>query len=442
VLGGESDTLAARFGRGAMWALVGAIGSQLLIMAGNFILARVLGVRSYGAFGILQSTINLFSAVALLGLSTTASKYVAQYRRLKPASAGRVIGLSSVAAVVAGGVTAALLVVYARQVCANLLNAPELVPEVRLCALATFLVIVNGHQIGALSGFEAFRSTTFASIGRGFLFVPIVCGAASVAGLRGAILALAVIAALSLLVFSLMLRSHSAANGVRISYRFTRADVSLLWSFSLPAAICSFVFTPAAWWTQAALAANSGMAEAGVFNAAFQWRNAVMFVTNAVSVVGLPILANAAADRDLLRYKRLLWLDFLATSAPAVVLAGPLALAAPLILHLYGRGFSSGVGTLRLVCGFATLAALNTAIGHAIWSLGYVRCAVSVSVIRGLVLVSVAYLCRHLGALGLALAYVAVSITETVILMPVLLWLLDERRSTWNSPEATTGRPR
>ena len=433
ILGSQADALLSRFGGGALWALAGAIGSQALVLVGNFILARILGVGSYGAFGMLQSTVNLFSAVALLGLSTTASKYVAQYRNANPAMAGRVIGLSSIAAIAAGAITASLLVVFAPEVCNKALNAPNLVPEVRLCALASLLVIVNGHQAGALGGFEAFRSLTFASIARGVVFVPIVCGGAYLAGLRGAVLSLATVAAASFIIFSRALRKQCAASGVRVSYRFTRADLSLLWKFSLPAAIASFMFAPAAWWTQAALLADRGMAEAGVFNAAFQWRNALLFVTGAVSVVGLPMLSNAAAGRDLLRYKRLLWLDFLATSTPAVILALPLAIAAPLVLRIYGPGFSSGVVALRLICVFAVLSALNEAVGHVLWSLGYVRVALGVAALRGLVLLFAAHGWLRLGAAGLALAYVAVTVVQTAVQVPLLVWLLDWRRPTWDA---------
>jgi hypothetical protein len=67
------------------------------------------------------------------------------------------------------------------------------------------------------------------------------------------------------------------------------------------------------------------------------------------------------------------------------------------------------------------------------WSLGHVRLALGVAALRGLVLLATAHAWVSLGASGLALAYVAVSVVETAVQVPLLVWLLDRRRPTWDA---------
>src|SRR5882762_4200255 len=94
-----------------------------------------------------------------------------------------------------------------------------------------------------------------------------------------------------------------------------------------------------------------------------------MFFSNAISNIGLPMLSNLRAERDPAKYKRCLAINLLLTSAPAITIAIPVAICAPLIMRLYGPAFEHGASALALISLAAALSASTLPIGHVIWSL-------------------------------------------------------------------------
>ena len=68
--------LSNRLFHSASWALVGAVVGRGVTMLTYIIVARLLTQEVYGEFGILRSTINMFTVFAGMGLGSTASKYI------------------------------------------------------------------------------------------------------------------------------------------------------------------------------------------------------------------------------------------------------------------------------------------------------------------------------------------------------------------------------
>lgn len=88
--------ISGRLFHSASWALVGAIGGRGITMLTYIVVARLLTQEAYGEFGILRSTINMFTVFAGMGLGATASKYISQYRNVNPTKAGDIYILSNI----------------------------------------------------------------------------------------------------------------------------------------------------------------------------------------------------------------------------------------------------------------------------------------------------------------------------------------------------------
>ena len=149
--------LGPRMAHGAFWSLLGTVVSRGLSLASSVFVARWLGKESFGEFGVLQATVGMFSVFAGFGMGMTATKHVAELRQSDPSRTGRLIGLSNWVAWVAGGLMTAVLYVFAAPVASGTLAAPHLAPVLRLCAPLLLLGSLNGAQLGALAGFEAFK---------------------------------------------------------------------------------------------------------------------------------------------------------------------------------------------------------------------------------------------------------------------------------------------
>jgi O-antigen/teichoic acid export membrane protein len=300
---------------------------------------------------------------------------------------------------------------------------------------------VNNYQTGTLSGFEEFRVLAILNLIRGSAAFPmIVCGVIW-GGLPGAVSAYSLASLFTFIIYEVAIRRCSQSHGTPISYRFECGDIRLLWSYSVPVLLASLSFTPAAWWSATMLARGSGYAEVGLFNAAFQWQTVMMFLANAVSNLGLPMLSAALPERAIAAYKRLLGVNFALTFGLTLMVAMPTALGARWIMSIYGHQFHGGAAVLRLVCLATVLSAMNITVGQAIWSLDAAVSGMVLGMLRGLALLTGAYYFSGKGATGLAGAYVFMGAVQTVVQAPFMFWLLRRHALRWASVGAAPELP-
>ncbi|MFA4987197.1 MAG: oligosaccharide flippase family protein, partial [Candidatus Brocadiia bacterium] len=182
-------SLKARFARGAFWSLLGAVISRAIAFISSVMVARMLGAEGFGEFGIVQSTVFMFGVFAGFGMGLTATKFVAQYRTTDPSRAGNIIGLTLVVSAATGALLAIALFVLAPWLADKTLHAPQITPLLRMASAYLFLTALNGAQIGALAGFEAYRKLMWVSIVSGIATFPLVIAGTWFFGVQGAILA-------------------------------------------------------------------------------------------------------------------------------------------------------------------------------------------------------------------------------------------------------------
>lgn len=82
-----------------IWILLGNVISKFVLLIATIIMARYLGKDEYGQFGIIKSTILMFTMFAGLELGMTATKYISQYRVSNKEKVERIVGLSNVFAI-------------------------------------------------------------------------------------------------------------------------------------------------------------------------------------------------------------------------------------------------------------------------------------------------------------------------------------------------------
>lgn len=421
---GLDRSVQKRVASGAIWSILGAGLASGLTMISNIASARLLGSTRYGQLAIVLSTTNLCTTLFTSGVGMTATRYVAEYRDSAPGRAGMIVGLSTATSVIVGAVMAVLLCAIAPWMSRDVLHGPGLARALCLGAITFFFAAVNGSQTGVLSGFEAFRWVAGGNLVRGlsiFLFVTI---GAAFWGLTGALAGYIAVGAITAVFYQMIVRRECAIRAVPICYRFRREDFSILWRFTFPVLLTTFSFTPAAWWSNVLLARKSGYAEAGVFNAVYTWQLLIMFLSTAISSVGLPMLSNVRAEGDPAKYKKFLTIDFLLVPAPALVAAVPVAICASWIIRLYGPAFQHGGPALVLISVAAVLSALNIPVGHALWSLDASVPAMLLAAVNGITLVTAAYLLGTKGAAGLAGAYVIMGVVQSCASAFFIVWLL------------------
>lgn len=403
------STLASRFALGAFWSLISAIISRGLTLLASILIARILGQTGYGELGMIQSTVGTIGVFAGLGLGMTSTRYVADYRFTDPAKAGRVLALLSLTSLLTASAVAILLMLGASVLAVRTLNAPHLSLPIGIGAGLVFFGVLNGVQTGALAGFEAFRTIARVNLLVGLISFPLVIVCTWIWGISGAVVGLVLSLAANWLLNNYALRKECANVGISYEYTNSLEERALLWKFTLPAALSSFLVAPITWFSNILLIRQTnGYAEMGIFSAGQLWQSAILFLPTSLAPLVLATLSSTHHDNNDQNYWRMVKLSFVING----IIAGGIALFVSLfsrtIMSFYGPTFSNGWMVLTLLAITAFLIAEINVIGQVIASSASMWWGFLMNFLWAIAFVGFSLLwIKPYGAVGLANAYIA-----------------------------------
>jgi O-antigen/teichoic acid export membrane protein len=427
----ESSPLGERLLRGAFWSVVGTLMSRALGLAAAILAARAVGKMVYGELGIIQSTVGMLGTLAGFGMSTTASKFVAELRGKDPAKAGRIIALSSLSSWAMSLALAALVLFLAPWLCQHTLAAPLLTGYLRMSVPLLVLSGINGAQLGVLVGFEAFKSIARVNALTGLLNFPLIVVGAFLFGLTGIICGMVLAQACGCLLNLRALRGEAKRHGVGISYSSCIAELPIVWRFSIPAVLTEVVIGAVGWATATMLVRQpDGYSKMGAFNAANQWFNAALWLPMMLGGVSLPMLSERLGADDNPSSVKLLWMSVKLNGLvvlPIVVLG---SFASPFIMMSYGKGFQSEWPTLVAVLITAGLLSLEFPVGQFLSASSRMWLGFSSNVGWGVVFLGANSLLLRWGSFGLASARMLAYLTHAIFIFAYVIVFVISRHTT------------
>jgi O-antigen/teichoic acid export membrane protein len=397
-----SSPLAHRLTHGAFWTLSGNTMARALAVLTTMMVTRILGKESYGKVSIIQNTVDVFVTAGSLGLSFTATKHIAEFRKVDPSKTGRIIAMTSVVSWLSGGLFSLILLLSAPWLARDTLHAPDMTMMLRTAACLLFFATVNGAQIGSLSGFEAFRRRAKINVIASLVALPFTVAGTYFFGPQGTIDGFIVAAAVLCSMNAVAVRQEARQAGVLISRRGWSQEASLVLKFGIPVMASSLIASPANWLCNTLLVrTNGGFKELGLYNAANQWFNALMFLPSALSVVSIPILSELIRENRWQKVSRLTWKS---VSLHALIIIPAIVLAAisPWIMRAYGRDFAGGSSVMILQLGTAVVVALHAPIWPVLLTAGKLRPVILMNVGWAFVFIVLSWYGVHWGAIGLA----------------------------------------
>ena len=387
------------------WNGVAAALARGLPILGMLVTARILGVEPFGQLGIVYQTIMTCQVFAAAGLGTTATTFVARWRRDDPDKVSRLILLCLGVPLVLGGALSSGLWGGAEWLAGEVLRVPELAPELRIAGVLTVGVALVAVQHGILVGFQAFRDMALANLLAGVATGAGLALGATQGAVRGALSGFGIALVLQLAVNHGLIYRAMRRDGSRLRLRLPWAEFSLLWRFSLPGVLTMALWVTASWAASALLVRQpDGLAQMGLLTAANQWFLALMFIPGVMTQVLLPAYADrlsgdspSEAGRLALRSAGILLLG----TGPVVAL---LAVLSPAIAALYGSGFADGGPVFAVACAAAGVMAPYGALSNYVVARERMWARLAISLAWSATLLGGAFVLAGWGAIGIGLA--------------------------------------
>ncbi len=406
---GDKAEVKGRMIRGIKWTAL----QSVVVAAGNFatavLAARLLGVDDFGAFSIIRITGFMMATMAGAGLGVTATKYIAEMREIDKPRLSRILGLCSMVAGCTSLVFSSVILFFASQVATVYLKAPHIVEQLRIAALYIFFVTLNGYQIGALAGFEAFSVQAKINLVQAVVSLMLTFVLTWFWGLSGASAALGLAALFNWGLHQQAIQKEVRRNGIRTSYSGLWQEKNILLNFTFPAALSSIIGATTVWCCNAFLTRQpDGLSQMAIFSAANNFRSFILFVPGLVSHVASPILCNLKGEKKQSSYSRLFWINILISAAASIAVAGILVMVAPYVLRLFGRGFVGGGAVAMAIVVMTVIEVMANAFYRSLFAHGKLWWQVRIMVGWSLVLGIVSFTTiGSYGAIGLAYAYLA-----------------------------------
>lgn len=400
---------------GMAWNITGTVLSKALMMVASIVTARLLGVDQNGEYGVINSTVLMFSTFAGLGLGTTATRFVAEYKSTDKEKCGRIIGMTNMIGLFSGCVMAIVLFVLAPWLAQEQLNAAHLESALRLSAVLLLTNTVNTIQNSTLSGFENFKGIARLSVIQGIITFPIYIGFTYFFKVEGMILGNIIVGCIMLVMYGIENYKVRKEHSIHMDIRKARNEVSIMWKFSLPAMLSNIMVGPVTWVGNTFIIATAnGYFELGIFNAANQWRSVLTFLPAAVGNVILPLIVANKGDSRLERTNILIgWMIVNCFALPVLV-------APELIAWLYGSEYSGQALNVSLLMVALTCCILsykegiarNLVSNNLMWW-GFLSNALWGATFLGLL-----WGIRDWGAIGIAVSYLVSYFITTVVFVP------------------------
>lgn len=416
----KGSPLTKRIASGAFWSILGTASAKAIVLVAGIICANILGKTSYGELGIVRSTISLFIVFGTAGFGVTATRFIAKYKKEDTQKVESVIGITVLFSLIMAAIITSLVFLFAEKIATNTLNNVELKRSIQFGSIILFATILNGVYNGINTGFENFKNIAINTLCSSIIEAVLIIIGAYYWGVNGAVIGYG-IGIFSLMLFNFIAACKALAqiNGELSFLKIKKNDFSILYKFTIPAALSSFLVAPAYWVVRALLVRFKDYGELGILEAAEQWRIIILFIPSALSYIILPILSSYTDNEK--DYKKAMNINILLNVSVAFILAIIISACSNIIMNTYGSDFNNNIPLILLA--FSTVfSSFASVVGSAIVSQGKMWTGLVFNAIWGCLFIGFTYLSLRLGygaagvASSLLLSYLFHSISQSIYL--------------------------
>lgn len=284
---------------GTFWMTFGSLMSRGLLSLASIVLARILTVSEYGEFGMVKSTIDNFLIFASMGIGLTTTKYISELKDKDKKNASSMLGASLSLVLILSGIIALLIVIFSGVISSNFLNNENLKIPLIIGGITLIFISLNGTQMGALLGFQAYKKNSLSNILQGlFLFIGLVLGG-YLGAVKGALLGNLIAIFLVSIVLQFLLKKETNKQLINISFDNWRNNIKTIYKFAIPASLSTIIVAPTIWILNTMLVnQENGYKELGLYSAIIIFSTAIQMFNGSISNVLLPIFLAKSEARS------------------------------------------------------------------------------------------------------------------------------------------------
>jgi O-antigen/teichoic acid export membrane protein len=426
----QNSPIGKRIVSGTFWSLLGAAIARGCSFVSAVLIARNFGQETFGEYGFIRANIDSFSLFAIFGIGITTTKYLSELLTTDKERAGRIVAMSYLFCLFSGILIALLFFFIAPWLCMKINNGQHLVIVMRLGALLLFLSTLNSTQSGVMSGFQDFRNIAKTNMVTGILSIPLLLGGGFLYGLIGIFIGFIILLSCNILCNSFFIFTNKKK--YQLKYDFMRAwrEFPILWKYSLPAALSSFMIAPVLTGCYFLLMQQpNGVTEMSIFIVAMQYYLIVFFIPTQTSHVFLTLLSESNGTNNTKRFEKVFRSNIVLNIISVLFIIIPMIICSPYLMKLYGNSFQTGTLTLIVICLAVFPATIARSIDQVMASKGMMWSSFILSLFWACILFGVSYylIGRSWGALGIASAY-CLAYTIRIITVGIYFYCFGERK--------------
>ncbi|MBO7611909.1 MAG: oligosaccharide flippase family protein [Elusimicrobia bacterium] len=409
------SALVKRISNAAKWSFIGAICQNALMLLIGIVCIHILGKETFGKLGIIRSTIQIFIVLGAVGMGSTATKFIAEFRSKDLNNLKSIYSIVNIISFCTGLISLLFVLLLAPKI-AVYLKDYSLTSSIRIGGLLLFFTIINSVQNGILSGLEQFKQIALNTIiGSIAEFICIILGAYFFS-LYGALLGYGI----GFIVLSLLNHISVRKNlkSLDVKFSFNTVHLKLLKKlifFSIPLMFSSLLVAPVMWFAQSIVARSTNFSEIAIYSVADQWRMVLLFVPSALSRIVLPILSNLYSDNNMISYLKALKYNIILNMSTTIISFIGLLLFSSFLLKLYG--LEKIAIYPMLILGASTIfASIGNVVGQAIISRAKTWIGFLFNLLWGIMIIlfTILFLNFFTGSQSLALAVLSSYILHTI----------------------------
>lgn len=333
------------FLKDSSWALIGSVLGKGLSLLAGIAVARYLGKDVYGEYGIIKNTLFQIAVFSTLGLGYTGTRFVAKSIAASSNNTRQIIRAIYTISYITSGLLAALTFIFSDQI-AVLIKVPDMSLAIKCTALIIVANAVNTAQVGILSGFKAFKKIAQNNTWGGIVTFITSVGFTYLWGLNGSLLALLISMVFNAIINNISIKSLT--KGMALVVVDKSRQYKELIGFSIPVALQESLYSVVAWSISFLIIEYSNHGELGLYTAAMQWANIVLFIPGVLKNVILSYFSSSQNTVSL--RNKMIMINITATFIPFVFIS----IFATWITSFYGPTFAALPLLLMMSC-FASI---------------------------------------------------------------------------------------